>query len=49
MEAAQDAALKAIALRCGGFADEVLRKAGAAAIFDDPGQLARLFPDWLPD
>lgn len=46
IEAASRIGLPAIAVRCGGFAEEELE--GAAAIYDDPTELNRLFPRWLP-
>ena len=47
VEAARAAGLEAIALRCGGFADEELSEAGPIALHDDPEELARLYPSWL--
>ena len=47
MEAARAAGIAAIALRCGGFADEELSEAGPIAVYDDPEELARLYPSWL--
>jgi HAD superfamily hydrolase (TIGR01509 family) len=40
-EAAGKANVKAIGLRCGGFDDASLRKAGMSEIFDDPSHLLR--------
>lgn len=47
VEAACKLGLRTIALRCGGFPEAELRRAGAAAIHDDPEQLAALYPSWL--
>ena len=47
IEAAAKVGLRAIALRCGGFPERVLVEAGAAAIHDDPCDLARHYPVWL--
>ena len=46
IEAAARLGLPAIAVRCGGFADEEL--SDAAAIYDGPQQLNEAFPGWLP-
>ncbi|HEX8192332.1 MAG TPA: HAD family hydrolase [Allosphingosinicella sp.] len=46
IEAASRIGLPAIAVRCGGFEEEELQH--AAAIYDGPTELNRLFPRWLP-
>jgi HAD superfamily hydrolase (TIGR01509 family) len=40
VEAAKNAGMPAIVVRSGGFGDDELRKAGAVAIYDTPGDLA---------
>jgi HAD superfamily hydrolase (TIGR01509 family) len=47
VKAAANAGLKAVAVRCGGFDEEWLRKAGAAAILDGPEDLLARYPEWL--
>jgi HAD superfamily hydrolase (TIGR01509 family) len=47
VKAACAAGLRTVALRSGGFADEDLAAAGAAAIYDGVGALARAYPAWL--
>ena len=47
MKAATRIGLKAIGLRCGGFPEDDLREAGAAAIHDDPRGLLAHYPEWL--
>lgn len=47
VKAACNAGLRAIAVRCGGFPERDLRKAGAAAICDGPAALAASYPQWL--
>jgi HAD superfamily hydrolase (TIGR01509 family) len=46
IDAASRIGLPAIAVRCGGFEEEDLVR--AAAIYDGPTELNRLFPRWLP-
>ncbi|MGZ8997940.1 MAG: HAD family hydrolase [Allosphingosinicella sp.] len=48
MKAAAKAGMAAIAVRCGGFSDQALGAAGAAALYEGPVELAALFPVWLP-
>lgn len=43
LEAAGKLGIRALALRCGGFAEDDLRKAGALALFDDPADLLGRF------
>jgi HAD superfamily hydrolase (TIGR01549 family) len=45
VEAAAKAGLKTIALTCGGTTEEVLRKAGAVAIYADPADLLAHYED----
>lgn len=45
VEAAKRARMPAIAVRAGGFGDDELRKAGAVAIYDTPGDLAKALGD----
>jgi HAD superfamily hydrolase (TIGR01509 family) len=45
IEAAKNAGMPAIAVRSGGFGDDELRDAGAIAIFDTPGDLAKALDD----
>ena len=47
MKAAAKAGMKAIAVRCGGFSDDSLKAAGAAAVYQGPAELAGIFPAWL--
>ena len=47
IKAAAKVGLTAIALRCGGFPEDDLRQAGAAALYDDPRDLLARYPDWL--
>ena len=47
VKAAARIGVKAIAVRCGGFADEELNAAGAAAIYDGPENLLARYPAWL--
>lgn len=47
VKAACAAGLRTLALRSGGFADEELAAAGAAAIYDDVRALDRDYPLWL--
>jgi HAD superfamily hydrolase (TIGR01549 family) len=47
VKASRSAGLEAIALRCGGFPDDELSEAGPIALYDDPEELARLYPSWL--
>lgn len=44
--AAAKIGVPAVAVRCGGFADEEL--SDAAAIYDGPSELIETFPGWLP-
>jgi len=46
IEAAARIGLPSVAVRCGGFEEEDLGR--AAAIYDGPTELNRLFPRWLP-
>jgi phosphoglycolate phosphatase len=46
-KAANDVPAPTIALRCGGFAEETLREAGAIAVYDDPADLLRHLDDAL--
>ena len=46
VEAAGKAGLRTLALRCGGFAEEDLRKAGAFAIYQDPADLLIRYEEW---
>jgi HAD superfamily hydrolase (TIGR01509 family) len=45
VEAAKRAGMAAIVVRSGGFGDDELRKAGAIAIYDTPGELAKALDD----
>ena len=45
VEAAKKAGMTAIAVRSGGFGDDELREAGAIAIYDTPGDLAKALDD----
>ena len=45
VEAAKKAGMPAIVVRSGGFGDDELRKAGAIAIYDTPGDLAKALDD----
>jgi HAD superfamily hydrolase (TIGR01509 family) len=45
VEAAKRAGMPAIVVRSGGFGDEELRAAGAIAIYDTPGDLAKALAD----
>jgi phosphoglycolate phosphatase-like HAD superfamily hydrolase len=45
VEAAKKAGMPAIVVRAGGFGDDELRKAGAIAIYDTPGDLAKALDD----
>ncbi|HEY0933234.1 MAG TPA: HAD family hydrolase [Trebonia sp.] len=45
VEAAKKAGMPAIAVRSGGFGDDELRKAGAVAVYDTPGDLAEALDD----
>jgi phosphoglycolate phosphatase-like HAD superfamily hydrolase len=45
VEAAKKAGMPAIAVRSGGFGDDELREAGAIAIYDTPGDLAKALDD----
>lgn len=45
VEAAKRAGMPAIAVRSGGFGDDELREAGAIAIYDTPGDLAKALDD----
>ena len=45
VEAAKKAGMPAIVVRSGGFGDDELRKAGAIAIYDTPGALAKALDD----
>jgi len=47
VKAAANAGLKAIAVRCGGFDEQWLKEAGAAAILDGPEDLLARYPEWL--
>lgn len=47
VKAARAASIDAIGVRCGGFADQDLTKAGAIAIQDGPAELLNSFPAWL--
>ncbi len=42
-EAAAKAGLKTVGLRCGGFAEQDLRKAGVIAVYQDPAELLEKF------
>ena len=46
IDAASRIGLPAVAVRCGGFDEEELVR--AAAIYDGPTELNRVFPRWLP-
>jgi len=43
MQAAKTLGMQTIAVRCGGFSDDVLRDAGADALYDDPSDLLARF------
>lgn len=45
IEAARKAGMPAIAVRSGGFGNDELREAGAIAIYDTPGELAKALDD----
>jgi HAD superfamily hydrolase (TIGR01509 family) len=45
VEAAKRAGMPAIVVRSGGFGDDELREAGAVAIYDTPGDLAKALDD----
>jgi HAD superfamily hydrolase (TIGR01549 family) len=45
VEAAKKAGMPAIVVRSGGFGDDELREAGAIAIYDTPGDLAKALDD----
>ncbi len=45
VEAAKNAGMPAIVVRSGGFGDDELRSAGAVAIYDSPGDLAKALGD----
>jgi HAD superfamily hydrolase (TIGR01549 family) len=45
VEAAKKAGMPAIAVRSGGFGDDELRRAGAIAIYDTPGDLCKALDD----
>jgi HAD superfamily hydrolase (TIGR01549 family) len=45
IEAAKNAGMPAITVRSGGFGDDELRDAGAVAIYDTPGDLAKALDD----
>jgi HAD superfamily hydrolase (TIGR01549 family) len=45
IEAAKNAGMPAIAVRSGGFGDDELVEAGAIAVYDTPGDLARALDD----
>ena len=45
VEAAKRAGMPAIVVRSGGFGDDELQKAGAIAIYDTPGDLAKALDD----
>ncbi|WP_329453864.1 HAD family hydrolase [Streptomyces sp. NBC_01497] len=45
VEAAKKAGMPAIVVRSGGFGDDELQKAGAVAIYDTPGDLAKSLDD----
>ena len=45
VEAAKKAGMPAIVVRSGGFGDDELREAGAIAIYDSPGDLAKALDD----
>jgi HAD superfamily hydrolase (TIGR01509 family) len=45
VEAAKRAGMPAIVVRSGGFGDDELRKAGAVALYDTPGDLAKALDD----
>ncbi|MDQ4087233.1 MAG: HAD family hydrolase [Pseudomonadota bacterium] len=47
VKAAANAGLKAVAVRCGGFHEQWLKEAGAAAIHDGPEDLLARYPGWL--
>ena len=49
VKAAARIGVKAIAVRCGGFPEHVLSRAGAVAIYDGPWHLSELYPEWLPN
>ncbi|HEY0793505.1 MAG TPA: HAD family hydrolase [Chthoniobacterales bacterium] len=46
VEAAGKAGLRTLAVRCGGFAEEELRKAGAVGIYQDPADLLARYEEW---
>jgi HAD superfamily hydrolase (TIGR01509 family) len=45
VEAAKKAGMPAIAVRSGGFGDDELHEAGAIAVYDTPGDLAKALDD----
>ena len=47
IKAAVKVGVRAIGVRCGGFPDEDLKEAGAAAILDGPEDLLACYPEWL--
>ncbi|HEV2567470.1 HAD family hydrolase [Sphingomonas sp.] len=47
MEAAGKVGIAAIGVRCGGFAPDLLRSAGARALFDGPWSLPHRIDEWL--
>jgi HAD superfamily hydrolase (TIGR01509 family) len=47
VKAAARIGIRAIAVRCGGFPEEELRRAGAAEIYDGPKELIARYPEWL--
>jgi phosphoglycolate phosphatase-like HAD superfamily hydrolase len=49
VKAAQTLPVPTISLRCGGFAEETLREAGAAAVHDDPADLLAHLDDALAE
>ena len=47
VKAAARIGVKTVAVRCGGFPDEALKAAGAAAVYDGPRDLIARYPEWL--
>ena len=48
IKAAAKIGVKAIAVRCGGFAEDEVIGAGAHAVYDGPEDLVARYPGWLP-
>ena len=47
VKAAARMGARTVAVRCGGFPEQELREAGAAAIYDGPEDLIVRYPEWL--